>query len=181
MGLNENGTTNVNFIVARYNPNGTLDPSFDKDGFVETDFGNRDYATAIAIQSDGKIVVGGYSFNESTNKGDFALARYNTDGTWDNSFGTNGQVTTDIASNSNDNLYALAIDNDRNIVAVGSSNQKFAVAVYDSNGYLKNVFSGGKVTTDALALQSGKIVAGYTVEDYDDTGTDCFGLFRLWP
>ena len=64
------------------------------DGKVTTDFGSaNDFARSVAIQSDGKIVVAGYSNNGSND--DFALVRYNTDGSLDASFDSDGKVTTD--------------------------------------------------------------------------------------
>ena len=70
----------------RYNTDGSLDTTFDSDGVVTTAIGSADdYANSVAIQSDGKIVVAGYSDNGSN--GDFALVRYNTDGSLDTTFG----------------------------------------------------------------------------------------------
>ena len=75
------------FAVARYNPNGTLDTTFSGDGKQTTDFGGYEQANAVAIQSNGKIVVVGYSANNSTTQGAaFALARYNPNGSLDTSF-----------------------------------------------------------------------------------------------
>ena len=69
----------------RYNTDGSLDTSFDSDGKVTTEVGStNDYAYSVAIQSDGKIVAAGYSNNGSND--DFALVRYNTDGSLDASF-----------------------------------------------------------------------------------------------
>ena len=69
------------FALARYNSNGCLDTSFDTDGKVTTDFGsNGDQAYAVALQSDGKIVVAGVA-NNGINF-DFALARYNATAAW---------------------------------------------------------------------------------------------------
>jgi len=70
---------------------GDLDPTFGTGGKVTTDFGGgTDQAFAVALQPDGKIVAAGQANN------DFALARYNPDGSLDNSFGTAGMVTTDF-------------------------------------------------------------------------------------
>ena len=81
----------------RYNTDGTLDTSFDSDGKVTTAIGSgNDDACSVAIQSDGKIVVAGDSNNGSND--DFALVRYNTDGTLDTSFDSDGKVTTAIGS-----------------------------------------------------------------------------------
>ena len=85
------------FAVARYNPDGSLDASVDGDGKLTTDFGgySSDHATAVAIQADGKIVVVGQSDPSGTGD-DFALVRYNADGSLDTSFDGDGQLTTDF-------------------------------------------------------------------------------------
>src|SRR5687768_8077944 len=69
---------------------GSLDPTFGTGGKVMTDFGSTDEGLAVALQSDGKIVVVGKSYDGSNF--DFALARYNSDGSLDTTFGTNGRV-----------------------------------------------------------------------------------------
>jgi uncharacterized delta-60 repeat protein len=164
------GYSSSNFAVARYNSDGSLDTSFDSDGWVITNVGSTDRAFAIAIQPDGKIVAAGYSNN------DFAVARYNSDGSLDATFSGDGMVTTDINSGA-DQGYAVAIQSDGKIVVAGygisGGNYDFAVVRYLSDGTLDTSFdSDGKVTTDfssgndyghAMAIQSdGKIVvAGY--------------------
>jgi uncharacterized delta-60 repeat protein len=161
----------ADFALARYNSNGSLDTTFDGDGKVTTDFGAGDSAYSVAIQSDGKIVVGGtsYSYNGS---GNFALTRYNSNGSLDTTFDGDGKVTTDLGS-SHDEAYSLAIQSDGKIVVAGSSyngsNWDFALARYNSDGSIDTTFDGdGKVTTAvgsfddtarSLAIQSdGKIV-----------------------
>jgi uncharacterized delta-60 repeat protein len=75
---------------------GTLDTTFDSDGKVTTDFGSTDDAVwSIGIQIDGKIVAVGRT-NTSSNGYDFALARYNADGSLDGTFGTGGKTTTNF-------------------------------------------------------------------------------------
>jgi len=97
---------------------GDLDPTFGSGGKVTTDFfGFFDSANAVAIQSDGRIVAGGSSGNSVTG-GDFALTRYNTDGSVDTSFGAAGKVITDFGG-SIDQALALAVQNDQKIVAAG--------------------------------------------------------------
>ncbi|MHC5833637.1 MAG: hypothetical protein ACYT04_000000101000, partial [Nostoc sp.] len=86
--------------IARYNSNGTLDTSFNITGKVTTDFTNsNDYGSSITVQPDGKILVAGDSYNRTNN--DFAIARYNSNGTLDTSFNITGKITTDF-TNSND-------------------------------------------------------------------------------
>lgn len=145
------GISNSNFALARYNSDGSLDTTFGGDGKVTTDFsGATDSAKSVKIQSDGKIVVAGISHNGSNN--DFALARYNSDGSLDTSFGGNGKVTTDF-SGENDSGWSVGIQNDGKIVVAGStyngSDSDFALARYNSDGSLDTTFGGdGKVTTD---------------------------------
>ncbi|MBZ0207858.1 MAG: T9SS type A sorting domain-containing protein [Flavobacteriales bacterium] len=130
-GYAENAT-DVDFALARFNTNGIIDPSFGVNGKVITDFAaDDDYGFSVAIQQDGKIVVAG-----NTRIGihsDFAMARYNTDGTLDNSFGGDGQVTTDFGTGYN-HAYAVAIQPNGRIVVAGFSgfgdDADFAVARY---------------------------------------------------
>src|SRR6516164_1693828 len=84
-GMTTNLDDTTDFGLARYNSNGTLDATFGTGGKVKTTFADFDGARAVAIQSDGKIVVAGYTLvNYSP---DFALARYNSNGTLDATFG----------------------------------------------------------------------------------------------
>jgi uncharacterized delta-60 repeat protein len=72
------GLNGADFALARYKPDGTLDPSFGSGGKVTTDFGASDMAGGVAVQTDGKIVAAGSNF--FTTGGDFALARYQGQG-----------------------------------------------------------------------------------------------------
>src|SRR5436305_383486 len=92
---NARGT--YDFALARYTSTHDLDPSFGNHGVVLTDFGRSyDWAYALALQPDGKIVVAGVS--DASGSKDFALARYNPDGTLDPKFGRGGLVTLSIRS-----------------------------------------------------------------------------------
>ena len=159
--------SNYDFVVVRYNADGSLDNSFDGDGKTNTDFGGDEKALAIAIQPDGRIIVAGYTQNGS-NK-DFALARYDTDGTLDNSFTGDGKTTTNFGA-ADDEARGVAVQPDGKIVAAGKSDGDFALARYNGNtGSLDTSFDGdGKATTDlsegsaanAVVIQSdGRIVA----------------------
>jgi uncharacterized delta-60 repeat protein len=77
-----------------------------------------DEAFALAIQSDGKLVAAGYTYADAGSQYEFALVRYNTDGTLDASFGTGGMVTTAIGT-ADDEAFALAIQSDGKLVAAG--------------------------------------------------------------
>jgi uncharacterized delta-60 repeat protein len=132
------GESAGDFALARYTTTGTLDTSFGDGGRVETvfDLGSDDVASALAIQADGKIVAAGVSNNR------FALARYNTDGTLDTSFNGDGKLMTHFAAGSADLALAVAIQADGKIVAAGVSNDRFALARYNTNGTLDTTFGG---------------------------------------
>lgn len=117
-----NGSNYV-FALARYNTDGSLDISF-AGGTVITAIGsgNDSYVYAVAIQSDGKIVAAGFAANGS-NYRFFALARYNTNGSLDTTFGTGGKVMTNTGSSLSGTFvpgHLAAIQSDGKIVAVNS-------------------------------------------------------------
>ena len=110
------GATN-RFACLRYLQNGTIDSSFGSYGIVTTAFGGiDDEANAMAIQTDGKIIVSGWAYTGAND--DYAMIRYKADGTADSTFGTNGKVTTDVGGNF-DYVYAMAIQTDNKIVLSG--------------------------------------------------------------
>ncbi|CAN5537426.1 hypothetical protein BH10ACI1_BH10ACI1_03860 [soil metagenome] len=183
---NNGGTIPQRFgcAIARYNPNGSFDTTFDEDGRIVGQIGTGFRCTALAIQSDGKIVVGGGT--ASSGNSDFAVMRFNPNGSPDTTFGSGGYVTNGIeTSGSYDTITALAIQTDGKIVASGvtnaTGNSNFAAARYNPNGTLDTTFDGdGKVFTDfsssidygyGLTIQAdGKIiVAGESyVNSYPD-------------
>jgi uncharacterized delta-60 repeat protein len=152
------------FALARFTTTGTLDFS------VTTTIGTNADARTVALQENGKIVLGGFGTIGSQQ---FALARYNTDGTPDMSFGVSGIVTTSFGNNA-DTCQALAIQKDGKIVAAGITQlggdlTDIAVARYNLDGSLDTSFgANGTVTTDynvqdqaaGLVIQKdGKIIA----------------------
>ena len=175
-GYTDTGGTNYVFALTRYNTDGSLDTGFDGNGIVTTDVGTgSDYGYSITVQDDGKILVAGSS------NSDFALTRYNTDGSLDTSFGGgDGILTTDIGTGSTDSGYSVTVQDDGKIVIGGTSNSDFALARYNTDGSLDTSFGGGdgKVTTPigtgadyglSVAVQAdGKIVIG----GYSFNGTD---------
>ena len=162
--------------LARYNPDGTPDPTFDGDGKQITDIGGvRNSAFAAALQTDGRIVVTGDIFTSHGN--DFLLARYNENGSLDNSFSGDGIVIMDMGS-TNETPQAIAIQEDGKIVTGGlfngGSSIDFILARFNANGTIDNGFSGdGKVITDfgfgsdvvnSISMDNNRIYAvGYTL------------------
>ena len=173
------GGPGQNFTLARYDPDGSLDPSFGTGGMVASEVGGTiSRGRALALQPDGKIVVVGYTWiGLGLNYWDFGLARYNPDGSLDVTFGTDGVVTTDFVGGF-DAAEEVVLQPDGRIVVVGSAelipgnfvSRDFAVARYNTNGSLDTTFgNGGKVTSPLGEIDSassvvvqpdGKIVAG---------------------
>jgi len=186
------GSTNgTAFLLARFNADGSLDQAFGTNGSVETTFGDQTaVAKAIVVQADGKIImVGVTGVGPYSELNDFALARYNFDGSLDQSFGSGGTVKTHFpgVDNTGSSATSVALQPDGKLVVGGYCKKndrtphQFALARYNSNGTLDFTFGqAGKVMTkmglgDAysfgIALQSnGRIVlAGYsaTTQDHD--------------
>ncbi|HLP12350.1 MAG TPA: T9SS type A sorting domain-containing protein [Flavobacteriales bacterium] len=179
------------FLVARYNHNGSLDLTFGGTGSITTDFSNsEDIAYDVIVQPDGKIVVAGYTVVTAPNK--FALARYNADGSLDATFGTGGKLVTAFATSSI--AFALALQPDGKIVAVGQhtpGSSESAIVRYNTDGSLDNTFDlDGKlnltyypgsieIPSDVVIQTDGKIVV--SSEHWNSSGTLELGLMRLNP
>ena len=127
------------FAVVRYNPNGSLDTTFNGTGKVITPINASSYARSVAIQADGKIVVAGDSYDSSA--GGFTLVRYNTNGSLDTSFDNDGIVTTEVR-NAFSLASAVAIQADGKIVAAGNSSGGLSLVRYNANGSLDTTFNG---------------------------------------
>ncbi len=208
-----NGTYGIGFALARFKSNGTIDSTFGSGGVVRTYISNTDssvdLAHAMAIQSDGKIIVAGTSY-EPFNYNllgvtEVALARYDTNGTLDNTFGTNGTVRTSLpGGGQDDEVLSVAIQSDGKILTGGYSitstgpylnlgSTQFAVARFNSNGSLDNTFgnsgvamtyiAGGDSVDDqasAIALQlDRKVVLAGNTYSASGTGKYAFAVARF--
>lgn len=164
------GNTGENFAMARINTNGTLDTSFGINGKVQTTFfGTQSGVNSIVVQPDGKIILGGWT-NNIPNGYDFALIRYNSDGSLDSTFGNNGKVITTVDSFYSDLICKIVLQSDGKLIAGGLNRQvggNYTLARYLPNGTLDNTFgtNGIAVTPEGssfimdIALQiDGKIV-----------------------
>ena len=151
---------------------GDLDPSFGGDGTVTIDAPSHGVANAVAIQSDGKIVVAGGSLYGGRNPR-FVLTRLRADGALDPTFGRDGTATTDFGRNGGEAALGVAVQADGKIVAVGYAgarrynplssgrNPRIAVARYEADGMLDPSFGGdGKVTTDLFSGARWHLEAG---------------------
>jgi uncharacterized delta-60 repeat protein len=148
------GSYRDDFAAVRFYSGGQLDPTFSGDGKVVTPMAGHAQARSVAIQKVGtaeKIVLGGFARNGATFD-DFALLRYNYDGTVDPTFGTNGKTYTNFAQN-DDQINELLVQPGGRIVAVGlmnaGINRNFALARYNLDGSLDKTFGAcGTVVTD---------------------------------
>lgn len=166
-------STGWDFAIAKYNANGTIDTTFGISGKNVVDFSNRiDLVNGMAMQSNGKIVVvGETSLLNNNAAADFAVTRFNANGSRDITFGLLSKVTTDFAG-LGDAARKVAVQTDGKIVVVGrafssAGNSGFAIARYNSNGTLDTNFSGdGKAvfptangySNDVLIQPDGKIL-----------------------
>ena len=144
--------TNFDFALARYTSGGSLDSSFDSDGIVTTAVGSGDdFATAMAVQPDGKILAAGLFSNGTDN--DIGLVRYNADGSLDTSFGSNGKTTTSISANE-DFPSTIGLQEDGKILVAGAINtpstDDLILLRYNADGTLDTTFSSDGIVTSSL-------------------------------
>jgi uncharacterized delta-60 repeat protein len=136
--------------IAQYNADGTPDYTFGGgDGVVLTPeiaqlYGSLGIGTSnIAIQADGKVLVGHYSLNQSTSDSDAMLMRFNPDGTFDTSFGGgDGLATADLGSTTDISLSVVALANGK-VLTFGQTTSGGALARYNADGSLDTTFGGG--------------------------------------
>jgi uncharacterized delta-60 repeat protein len=160
------GDAEGNFALVRYTTTGQLDTSFGTGGKVITEIEPGSLIQGLALQSDGKIIAVGYTGGIS----DFAVARYNTNGSPDTSFGTGGVTITDFGAKDYDRATSVKLQSNGKIVVAGSGVDAdlfagFAIACYNTDGLLDASFgTDGKVVTPndseakALGIQGdGKI------------------------
>ena len=160
--------------LVRYDKDGALDLNFGTDGKVIIDIEGyySEQCRSVAIQEDGKILVGGYAQHFSNDNSYFVLVRCNDDGSLDSSFGTNGIVIGSLGK-----ANSIGIQEDGKIILGGASDGAFALERYNSDGTLDTSFGeGGKVITTVgsfgeghslLIQDNGKIVLG----GYSNNGT----------
>ena len=170
IGINTGHNSNTNFGILRLKSDGTLDNNFGTGGLVIAESDSIDQLQQIAIQPDGKVILGGTRFNGGTV--DVLIARYNEDGSIDQSFGNNGTVSIDIGTGSSDFLTDIALDSNSNILASGHTDSAghfdIFVSRFDAAGNLDTSFGtqgttlidfgGNDAATDLLIQEDGKII-----------------------
>ncbi|HMC10333.1 MAG TPA: hypothetical protein VKH44_03550, partial [Pirellulaceae bacterium] len=147
----ESGLSDDEFAVARLTASGSLDTSFDGDGRATINFApSQDRANDVAIQSDGKIVLAGFSYTDITGN-DFAVARLTSSGSLDTSFDGDGRVTIDYLPGYHNEAFSVALQpTDGKIVLAGHMGNRdsgFMVARLNLNGSRDPTFDG-----DGIAL-----------------------------
>ena len=190
-------STTTDFLVARFNPNGTPDTAFGAGGRVFTDFGGGDDGPqGVALQPDGKILAVGWTNPAGTDVLRFAMARYNPDGSLDSGFGQGGMVTTPVGSGWGGAANDVAIQADGKILAAGYAGRQgaeandLALARYNPDGSLDPSYGGAgtgvaitavgaNASAAGLALQpdGGVILAGFT----STNGVYSLALARYLP
>jgi uncharacterized delta-60 repeat protein len=188
------GTETADFVLTRWNSDGTLDTGFGAAGVVSTVVGVTGQARALALQPDGKLVAVGYggaTFNDQTTW-DFALARYEDDGDLDSTFGVGG-ITIDDLTGTRDLATGVVLQPDGTLVVVGFDH--FILARYLADGTRDTSFgSGGYVTITPgfpggamlgraiLRQPDGKlVVAGQLFDTGGLVGFDNFAVARFHP
>jgi uncharacterized delta-60 repeat protein len=165
-------TVNGDFELVRYNPNGTLDTTFNGSGMVSTAFPpNSAGLVGVSLESVNnvtEIVAAGWNTFSPDGHFGFALARYNLNGSLDTSFGSGGKVVTDLGYDIG--VVGLAIQGDGQIIVAGENNPGAAwiVARYGTSGNLDPTFGSGGVATgpshtaaaSMIVQPDGKIVVG---------------------
>jgi len=181
------------FGLMRYTADGTVEVTFGFSGLITTPIGTgRDLAYDVALQSDGKILVGGYAkkADPMVTRSEIALVRYKADGSLDQNFGQQGIVTTTLDSDQNV-AQALTLQPPDKILVAGytyeDGNGDFALVRYTNSGALDFTFGySGVVTTsinhslegafDVVLQPDGKILlGGFTSEN---NGSESFALIR---
>src|SRR6266481_3841361 len=177
--------------LVRYNADGSLDTSFNGSGKLTTAVGAGDcHREGVALQSDGKIVVAGDSFNAG-GYSTFTVLRYGADGSLDTSFAESGKVTTNVGAKNGD-AESVTMQSDGKIVVAGwfnASNNDFAVVRYNANGTLDTSFNEtGKAAADFGADGYGRsvamhgdgriVVTGYTTKSYESKKECALACFK---
>jgi uncharacterized delta-60 repeat protein len=188
-GFSSTPSTSLDFSCIRVTSNGRIDSTFGTNGEIKVDFNQQlDYCNSIALQKDGKILLGGYSGYTTPI---FALARISADGQPDLSFGIRGTVTTNIGSIRDAALFIYG-QSDGKLLLCGmttpiENKTNFACVRYLSNGNIDSTFgTNGIVTTEfanhnaeafSIAMQTDKkILATGTISS--DSENSNFGIVR---
>lgn len=147
-----------NFLVTRFNADGSIDNEFGTDGTVITDLGGSDVASNLIVQADGKVVVVGHTYKTPTQS--IAIARYNSDGTLDNSFDTDGVLALSIGTSKSYGWDILEDADGKLVIAAeiffsgSSTGTDIALLRLNSNGSLDASFNSDGIAYAAIDASS---------------------------
>ncbi|MGE0637890.1 MAG: T9SS type A sorting domain-containing protein [Bacteroidia bacterium] len=160
------GYTGSDIALVRYNSDGTLDLTFNGSGKKSIDFGEDETVYSIVEQPDGKLLLGGFTYSLTNDLSQYMLVRVNSDGTVDNTFGTNGQVTTTFDAFDYSELTSVALQPDLRIVVTGGvgdfaglldiatarylSGLNLGVADFSANGIIPLIYPNPVKQTETL-------------------------------
>jgi len=195
----------TSFLIARFNENGTADASFGTGGMVTTVIEATSEVEKIALLADGSIIAAGQSGLYDSPDPDyrnFAIAKYNSHGNPDPSFGVNGIVKTDVIAGAADFLHSMVMQPDGKILTAGSLGNNHYLLRYQSNGNLDSTFgtngkairtstpsnlyltlrTDGKILTTCMSVQqqmgSDFMVNGYLANGSVNTNFGLNGTLR---
>jgi uncharacterized delta-60 repeat protein len=150
------------FLLVRYNTDGTIDQTFGEGGVTTTDFDGRDdIARALSVADDGTILVAGDTRANSDRQ--IALASYNANGSLDKTFGVGGKVRTSVRGSAASQANALAIQSPEKILVAGSSrgssnNTDFLLARYKAN------LGTPAASISALVAYKGRVITAFSTD-----------------
>jgi uncharacterized delta-60 repeat protein len=152
-GFSMNNLSNKQFTVVRYKVNGAIDSSFAQNGIFKFNVSNFDnFLNTVAIQADGKILLGGVSY--ATNDGQMIVLRLNQNGTLDNSFHTTGYHVLNVSGATEDIVSKLLIRSDGKIIVAGSStfltSGKFILFRLLTNGDTDPTFGNSGIVSSGI-------------------------------
>ncbi len=165
-----NLTTDI--IVARFNPDGTLDTTFGNNGYVIFDKADDDIANGVLIDPNGKILVVGQTDEDDDNYRELLIIRYNDDGTLDTTFNNSGYTAYEESRDGGLQGFDIKLDGDKIVVAGSTVYGRYSfVARFNSNGSFDTSFSGSgftyfdtditeKESTFSLIVDTDKYVMG---------------------
>jgi len=155
------GSNGYNFAVSKFYPDGSPDPSFGSGGTVVTDVvtGQYDYASSVAVDQDGRILVAGYTRLPSSSRTQMAVVRYLPNGALDTTFGLGGKVVLNFGTNYSSDVWDMVLRPDGRIILAGSiddsgpTGANFAAVQLLPNGALDTSFGvGGRATVSYTGI-----------------------------
>ena len=157
---------NYDCVAVMRKSNGALDNTFDGNGkkFVKFHASNNDKCEAGALQSDNKIIVGGWVQDGGSAGWEIALARLNTDGSLDSSFGSGGKIIEDLPGSTGSYITGIEVQADGKIVVAGTSDNDFFVIRYTSTGTRDTTFSSDGIHTFDLGSSSADVLKGMKIQ-----------------